>query len=65
MYQTITEQVAKLTSQEQEKLFEILFSNIELFEKIMPDSLLIAHAKGQLLLDHPIEIAFDAWKAKR
>jgi hypothetical protein len=34
MYQTITEQVKKLTSLEQEKLFEILFNNIELFEKM-------------------------------
>jgi hypothetical protein len=65
MYQAITEQVINLTSQEQEKLFEILFNNIELFEKLIPNAPLIAHAKGQVLLDHPIAMAFDAWKAKR
>jgi hypothetical protein len=64
MYEIISEQITKLTREDQEKLFEILVENIELFEKIIPNSPLLAHAKGQITLTHPIATAFDSWKSK-
>lgn len=65
MYQIITEQIIKLSSDDQEKLFELLLAHAELFEKIIPDSPLILHIKGQVQLNHPVATAFDEWKSRR
>jgi hypothetical protein len=64
MYEIISEQLTKLTKEDQEKLFEILVENIGLFEKIIPNSPLLDHAKGLITLTHPIATAFDNWKSK-
>jgi len=65
MYQILIEQVVKLSQEDREKLFEVVHDNVDLFDKLIPNSPFIAHIKGELLLNHPIAIAFDQWKSKR
>lgn len=56
---------SRLNSQEQGQLFEIMSNNIELFEKMLPDSSLLAHIKKEKTWDHTLAQAYDAWLAKR
>lgn len=55
----------RLSPQEQEQLFEILSSNIELFEKMLPGAPLLAHMRKEKAWDHTLAQAYDAWLAKQ
>jgi hypothetical protein len=55
----------RLSSADQDQLFEILHNNTALFEKLLPGSPLLAHIRKEKTWDHTLAQAYDAWLAKR
>ena len=56
---------SRLNPQDQERLFEILHKDTDLFAKLFPDTPLLAHIKKEKAWDHPLAQAYDNWLSKR
>jgi len=55
----------RLSTQDQEQLFEILHNNGALFEKLLPGSPLMAHIRKEIIWNHTLAQAYDIWLAKQ
>jgi hypothetical protein len=66
MYQALTENVlSALSPAETNQLFALITDNVDLFDKIMPQSPFIAHVKHGKPLDHVLMHMYQSWLITR
>ena len=62
---TLTHEVKSLTSDEQERLFELLTNHSDLIEKIIPGLPLVDHIANGTEYNDPLVERYKTWKNNR
>jgi hypothetical protein len=58
----LTQATSGLSLEDQQKLFQLITDNAELFNKVMPDMPLIRHILNNTDSDHPLVQLYVQWK---